>query len=55
MREAQELSVRGLAARAGVNPGYLSQVERGLADPTGRWTRAVEEALAEHLAERRAA
>jgi transcriptional regulator with XRE-family HTH domain len=51
-REPLEWSIRELARRADVNPGYLSRFERGQVDPTPRWLFAVETALAEGLAER---
>jgi len=50
MREAQGLSQRELARLARVNPGYLSQVERDLVDPTPRWLEAVTTALGRNLA-----
>jgi transcriptional regulator with XRE-family HTH domain len=33
-RIAQELSVRKLAGIIGVDPGYLSRIERGMAEPS---------------------
>jgi len=50
MREAQDLSLRELARLAEVEPGYLSQVERGLREPSPRWLQAVKVALGNHLA-----
>lgn len=50
MRRAQKLSLRELARLADVEPGYLSQVERGLREPTARWLKAVTDALGKHLA-----
>lgn len=50
MREAQGLSQRQLAERAGVNPGYLSSVEAGKKTPTTRWLAAVTNALGRNLA-----
>jgi transcriptional regulator with XRE-family HTH domain len=49
MRKAQGLSLRELARLAEVEPGYLSQVERGIKDPTPRWLKAVTDALGKHL------
>lgn len=49
LREAQGLGLRELARLAEVNPGYLSQVERGLVDPAPRWLKAVTDALGRHL------
>ena len=49
MRKAQELPLRELARLADVEPGYLSQVERGLKDPSPRWLKAVTDALGKHL------
>lgn len=49
MREAQDLPLRELARLADVEPGYLSQVERGLKDPSPRWLKAVTDALGKHL------
>lgn len=49
MRQAQNLSLRQLADRAGVSPAYLSLVENELRQPTTRWIRDVEEALAKHI------
>lgn len=51
MREAQGLGQRELAALAGVNSGYLSEVENEKASPSKRWLRAVTDALGKHLAE----
>lgn len=34
LRRAKELSQEGLAFRAGINPAYFGQVERGLKCPT---------------------
>lgn len=50
MRKAQDLSQRELARLADVNHGYLSQVERGLEDPSPRWLKSVTDALGRHLA-----
>lgn len=50
MRRAQNLSLRELARLADVEPGYLSQVERGLREPTARWLKSVTDALGKHLA-----
>lgn len=44
MREAQNLTLRQVAERAGVSFAYLAQVERGK-EPTDRWLRDVLEAL----------
>lgn len=49
MRQAQGLSLRELARLAEVEPGYLSQVERGIRDPTARWMKSVTDALGKHL------
>ena len=49
MRKAQNLSLRELARLAEVEPGYLSQVERGLAEPSDRWLSSVTNALGRHL------
>jgi transcriptional regulator with XRE-family HTH domain len=54
MREAQDLGVNELARLAGVNAGYLSQVEQEKKTPSKRWLRAVTDALGKHLAERAA-
>lgn len=51
IREAQGLSLRQLAERAGVNFSYLSQVERGEKKPSARWMAAVEHALADNLSD----
>lgn len=50
MRLAQGLTLHQLAARADINAGYLSQVERGERTPDPRWQAAVTDALADHLA-----
>lgn len=50
MRKAQGLSLRELARIAEVEPGYLSQVERGLRDPSPRWLKSITDALGKHLA-----
>ena len=44
-RELQELSLRQLASLAGISNPYLSQIERGLRDPSEK----VLEALAQNL------
>lgn len=49
MRKAQGLSLRELARMAEVEPGYLSQVERNLKDPSPRWLKAVTDALGKNL------
>ena len=49
------MSLRELARRSRVNPGYLSQVEQGKRTPDERWLRDVQEALAEALIEKRGA
>lgn len=49
MRIAQKLSLRRLAQLAGVNAGYLSQVENGKEQPTERWLKAVTDALGHNL------
>lgn len=49
MREAQGLTLRQLAEKAGVNFAYLSQVERGERTPNPRWLRSVLDALADNL------
>jgi Helix-turn-helix domain len=54
MREAMRLSLRDLARRAAVSPGYLSLVERGRRDPSERWPGQVARAMAEHMTERTA-
>lgn len=51
-REALNLSQAELAELAGVNQGYLSQVESGQRTPSPRWERAVKQALADELARR---
>ena len=53
-REALGESVRSLAKHAGVSASQLSRYERGLFEPTARWVRDVEEALASLLEERAA-
>ena len=55
MREAQDLSLRSLARLAEVEPSYLSQVERGLRNPSRRWLSDVTDALGRHLAEQASA
>lgn len=50
MRESLGLTVRGLAQDADVNPGYLSEVERGNKTPSRRWLHAVTSTLANHMA-----
>lgn len=50
MRKAQGVSLRQLARLAEVQPGYLSQVERGLREPSARWLKSVIDALGKHLA-----
>lgn len=49
MRKAQNLSLRELARLAEVDAPYLSQVERGLREPTARWLKSVTDALGKHL------
>lgn len=48
-RKAQNLSLRELARLAEVEPGYLSQVERGIREPSPRWLKSVTDALGRHL------
>lgn len=54
-RKALGVSLRSLARLAGVSPAQLSRFERGLLEPTPRWTRDVEEAVAQLLLEGKAA
>lgn len=49
MRQAQGLTLRQLADKAGTSHAYLSQVERGDKVPSPRWMRAVLDALADNL------
>jgi transcriptional regulator with XRE-family HTH domain len=49
MRKAQGLSLREVARLAEVEPGYLSQVERGIREPSPRWLKSVTDALGRHL------
>lgn len=49
MREAQGLTMRQLAEKAGTTYGYISEVERGEKVPSKRWMRAVLDALADNL------
>jgi transcriptional regulator with XRE-family HTH domain len=49
MREAQGLTMRQLAEKAGTTYGYISEVERGEKIPSSRWMRAVLDALAQNL------
>lgn len=49
MRQAQGLTLRQLADKAGTNYSYLSQVERGAKIPSARWMRSVLDALADNL------
>ena len=49
MRKAQKLSIRQLAELAEVNATMLSQVERGLREPSPRWLKAVTDALGKRL------
>jgi transcriptional regulator with XRE-family HTH domain len=50
MRQAQGLTLRELAALAETTPGHLSEVERGIKDPSARWLKSVTDALGKHLA-----
>ncbi|MBB4688045.1 helix-turn-helix domain-containing protein [Amycolatopsis jiangsuensis] len=45
LRMAKALSIRELAARAGVSTGLISQVERGLTDPSLQTARVLAKAL----------
>jgi transcriptional regulator with XRE-family HTH domain len=45
-RELSELSVRKLAQMAGISNPYLSQIERGLRDPSEQVLDAIADALA---------
>lgn len=49
MRKAQNLSIRQLAEMAEVNATMLSQVERGLREPSPRWLKAITDALGRNL------
>lgn len=51
-REAQNLSLREVAALAEVDYSALSKVERGLVEPSARWLKAVTDALGKHMAEK---
>lgn len=51
LRTAQDLSLRELAERAGVDYSMLSKVERGLVSPSRRWLKEVAEALGHRLGE----
>ena len=53
MRLALGLSLRQLADKADVSYPYLSKVERGMAEPTDRWVRDVNQALADYALELR--
>ena len=50
-RQAQNLTLRQVAALAGVDHSMLSKVERGEQVASRRWLRAVTEALGRHRAE----
>lgn len=45
LREAAGLTVRALAAEAGVSPSYLSRVETGDVEPTDKWVRIITSAI----------
>ncbi|GAA3586075.1 XRE family transcriptional regulator [Amycolatopsis ultiminotia] len=45
LRTAKSLTIRELAARAGVSTGLISQVERGLTDPSLQTARVLAKAL----------
>lgn len=45
IRLSRDLSIRDLAARAGVSTGLISQVERGINDPSLQTARAIAKAL----------
>jgi transcriptional regulator with XRE-family HTH domain len=49
LREARRLSLRALADAAGVSESFLSQVERGVANPSVASLRRVAEALGESV------
>lgn len=49
LRTSLGLSIRELARIAEVNPTMLSQVERGLRDPSPRWLKSVTDALGQQL------
>lgn len=45
LRAERQLSVRSFAGQAGLSPGLISQVERGLADPSLETLRRIAQAL----------
>ena len=49
MRKAQGLTLRELAHLSGTSYAYLSLVEREMREPSDRWLRSVNEALAKHM------
>lgn len=49
LREELGLTLRELAAAAGVSFSYLAEVERGEKDPHARWLKAVNDALADRM------
>lgn len=49
LRTSLGLSIRELARLAEVNPTMLSQVERGLREPSPRWLKSVTDAMGRYL------
>jgi predicted transcriptional regulator len=49
LREAAGLTVRDVAALAGVSTGHLSRVETGMRQPSSKWVHAVVSAIGKHL------
>lgn len=45
IREAHRCSLRDLAEKAGINPSYLSQIERGQRDPRPHTVHLIAQAL----------
>lgn len=45
LREERQLSIRGFAGQTNLSPGLISQVERGLADPSLETLRRIAQAL----------
>lgn len=53
LREAADMTIRELAAEAGVSGSYLSRAETGQVTPSAKWVHLIASAVGRHTADRR--